>query len=1295
MFFPGKGIRGALLLRPGGDKLMNVSSIKQLFPAQHEAGTNRVAHSLRRTRSVSPDSMEKRWKEKGATKKKLEYRHEEEKHEEERISAALGMSSNQMKALNRVEKDMEEAAEAYLTAFEKYDIDGSGDISPEELREVLVELGEKEEDFDDIVAQADTDGDGTINYEEFVNMMTARKRLVAMANVLGSDSSNNVEKLASGLPPLKLPMQQESRKVARKRKNLYGHQNTKKRKPVVRHEMKQGELKRELALTQQVVKALDAKVKKDVEWVQENCNVTSLRAQMYCKRWGMQKLQNIMRRLEYKEVIASWKIWNKYTCWKRNQGQVEQYMKLKGSRRLASLFANWKRKKSMAAINSWIRIVHHQRHMENEAGCIEIQRVARGFQGRRVAFHRRRKYAAIDIQRIARGILGRKRFEAMTQNKLEWSAAVCIQGAFRGYQGKKLAKIIAMSHKENKCASRIQASWRGRRDRKRFGDILAQKLKDVAVTKIAKVYRGYVVREYAMSQIQAIAENIAAMIIQTCFRGYFGRTQGLELMETRMQLIAEEEASLKIQAAFRGWNTRNKVRQLKLNKAVVLVQKIWRAHKQRNGYRMIKLEKQARERIRNHASIILQCFFRTTTAKIILMNRLAAKNAALSIQRIRRGQVGRRTFQNKQQHFIDQQRSELLRRKQNAAALRIQTRWRSHKGRLAYQLKQQAKRQALASHQHSSVTILQARIRGNNDRKRFQELQKAKLDEQELSNAALTVQSCIRGKMARKKVQAKQSEAAAAMQKLRQQEEIATEEQNREAAAIRIQASLRAKHATEVVQERKKANEEIHQKSKALEEEQAQTQAALQIQNRIRMVNAKKELQDRKQYLDQQLAASKDEEEKCAIQAQYKRREAAIKIQSMLRCRREKAKLQVIKKAQKEQELQLREATDLITKELAAIKIQTLFRTRRDVKKVQGIKDRLEWEKNNIEEARKQREEKLAKEKQDQELAALKMQSVLRGRKARIEVQARKKKFLHEKKLKQRQLEERKREDAMEQAALRIQCAFRTRKAKQLVRSKQQLHQAKLAKLRELGEKEIEIEKLKQEQEQEIAATKMQAIYRSKAARLQTQAKKKERERDFEQERRRAAEELRYISACRIQSVFRGNRDRKIYEQQRSQMASQKTAKIDSLTSNLNDSDTNSVWVEYWDDASQAYYYFNTVTQEARWTDPRASAGNGYETGGAITDYDTDNYDATYAQGYYDEHGTWNAGYYDEYGSWVNSEAPHAASLVDPTYSWEQYYDDSYQAAYYYNLTTGETVWENPSGFYSPYASPELAPRYS
>ena len=77
---------------------------------------------------------------------------------------------------NRVEHDVSE--EEIREAFKAFDRNGSGHISGSELRHIMQNLGQKltDNDFllDEMMAEADKDGDGEIDYEEFLSIMTLK-----------------------------------------------------------------------------------------------------------------------------------------------------------------------------------------------------------------------------------------------------------------------------------------------------------------------------------------------------------------------------------------------------------------------------------------------------------------------------------------------------------------------------------------------------------------------------------------------------------------------------------------------------------------------------------------------------------------------------------------------------------------------------------------------------------------------------------------------------------------------------------------------------------------------------------------------------------------------------------------------------------------------------------------------------------------------------------------------------------------------------------------------------------------
>jgi len=69
-------------------------------------------------------------------------------------------------------KDVDFEAEM-KSAFRVFDLDGSGTISLEELRRVMKSFGEilTEDELDSMIKEVDKNGDGSIDYEEFVNFM--------------------------------------------------------------------------------------------------------------------------------------------------------------------------------------------------------------------------------------------------------------------------------------------------------------------------------------------------------------------------------------------------------------------------------------------------------------------------------------------------------------------------------------------------------------------------------------------------------------------------------------------------------------------------------------------------------------------------------------------------------------------------------------------------------------------------------------------------------------------------------------------------------------------------------------------------------------------------------------------------------------------------------------------------------------------------------------------------------------------------------------------------------------------
>jgi len=163
-----------------------------------------------------------------------------QKEDNEQMASALGLSVEGLEALDKTIATGEATTdnEAYMKAFAMFDIDKNGTIDSSELPAVLDYLKEDipESDMDTLVSQADLDGDGNIDYLEFVELMKAYKRLQAVARTMKAQrghtaivtntrvqTTNAISgNIAPILPPLRVPRNVQSRRHMRQTQMLRG-----------------------------------------------------------------------------------------------------------------------------------------------------------------------------------------------------------------------------------------------------------------------------------------------------------------------------------------------------------------------------------------------------------------------------------------------------------------------------------------------------------------------------------------------------------------------------------------------------------------------------------------------------------------------------------------------------------------------------------------------------------------------------------------------------------------------------------------------------------------------------------------------------------------------------------------------------------------------------------------------------------------------------------------------------------------------------------------------------------------
>ena len=394
---------------------------------------------------------------------------------DEHMAIDFGISEEEINALDEVANGTYVNEDHYKEAFNKYDADGSGSISPEELRHVIAELGEDlaSHEVDKLIKEADTDGDGDINYQEFVELMKARKRLLAIASKLANRKNDkkevktNTKKVGLNIPILSLgnpsgeplpPLRLDGTTNLEKRPSTTPHKKRKKwaqkrgeesdeqmreiqdmnlaPRPTP-HVLKSGaeadihELRRQLGYSEKAQERLSTLIEGDIKFIQNNYPITGIKAQIFCKKWGFDKLEKVFKKIENSMIIAALRRWQKFIAYEQAQEKAQRYLRFRGSRRLVSMMADWQRKKFMAVWNSWMEMVIRQKQDEAEAAAVQIQRFVVGWLEKVKYHHGRRERASVQIQRIGRGYIARKQYKVMVRIKLENDSATKIQNCWR------------------------------------------------------------------------------------------------------------------------------------------------------------------------------------------------------------------------------------------------------------------------------------------------------------------------------------------------------------------------------------------------------------------------------------------------------------------------------------------------------------------------------------------------------------------------------------------------------------------------------------------------------------------------------------------------------------------------------------------------------------------------------------------------------------------------------------------------------------------------------------------------
>jgi len=404
---------------------------------------------------------------------------------------------------------------------------------------------------------------------------------------------------------------------------------------------------------------------------------------------------------------------------------------------------------------------------QQEVACIRIQRWWRWKRPNRPKFAEVVRKWERAVTFIASHV---RRTQAVKAVEARKKAIVTVQSFRRA--------CVARRHflKVRGAAVKIQAQHRMRTARLAFKDA------QWAVKKLQKMRRGCVVRKQFLLQrsaackVQAIRRMVcarrdflnkipAAMVIQSHWRGFVARVKAKRIREARMQII--HDAATKLQAAVRKCIVRKQF--MRLRWAVVLSQARLRMSQARKKF---LAKRSASVTIQRHVRGFLD--YNAYQRRSEMIKREKQNSAATTIQRVWRGHRVRDEIRF-EAHFVTviqaYVRGWLARRRYAEVVVAKNAKFKAEKDKLEMRAKLVRDRR-----ERKAATVMQKYLRGFLARKSTaKKLRQAKrkaekaaekarqkdadlrakkqirLKAARLYNAAETIQSCVRGFLARKK----------------------------------------------------------------------------------------------------------------------------------------------------------------------------------------------------------------------------------------------------------------------------------------------------------------------------------------------------------------------------------------------------------------------------------------------------------------------------------------------------------------------------------------------------------------
>jgi hypothetical protein len=348
-------------------------------------------------------------------------------------------------------------------------------------------------------------------------------------------------------------------------------------------------------------------------------------------RRGLEIILSVTRHRQEVEIRRALGRWRVYIVYRRRLVTAQKFAASAGALGLSFCMKAILLRLLKRRLAAWNIAMRYQRMLEVNASILELQRVARGFLGRKTCRILRLGQHATQIQRIFRGHCGR-RYVIRLRSELRCRAAVSvIEAQYKKFVWCRSVKQLRRMRERNFAALQIQRVWRGLLLGKRPVAVIREdRLRETRALMIQRLWRGAIVRMEYDRLLEEDKRQKASVWMQSIIRGWLGR-------ERALQCRARISSAIDIQRAWRGRRGRSYARDRR--KAACTLVRVARGYSARKYARSRLLEA-------THVAVNAQRLFRGHIGRVRAFraktHREEENDASILIQKLVRGSIGRK-----------------------------------------------------------------------------------------------------------------------------------------------------------------------------------------------------------------------------------------------------------------------------------------------------------------------------------------------------------------------------------------------------------------------------------------------------------------------------------------------------------------------------------------------------------------------------------------------------------------------------------------------------------------------------